>query len=173
MLVRGGIAGIGESICTEVYWTGSSYFFRPRYQAAKEILFGLEEPPAGSTPLFNLRIDEPIEIILTDGEIIPGNGFPGYFVNYWADGRIQIRTHDRPGKSRKKKDAGVADASKENRPDEIGDASTPNGQPTSMEDLTLRLIGVARIGKLRKFRVDVLGEWESREVVTDMKHGLA
>ncbi|MDP1610627.1 MAG: type II CRISPR RNA-guided endonuclease Cas9 [Sulfuritalea sp.] len=169
MLVRGGITGLGDSIATEVYWTGTSYFFRPRYQAAKETTFGQEAPPVGAEHLFNLRIDEPIEIVLTDDELVPGNGFPGYFVNYWSDGRIQIRTHDRPGKARKKKDESTIN--KENNNDEIEEASTTDIQQTNSADMTLRLIGVARIKKLKKFKADALGNY--KELHTNIQHGLA
>lgn len=150
MLVRGGITGLGESIFTEVWITESAFFFRPRYQAAEEATFGLEEPPMGAKHLFNLRIDEPIEVILTDGEIIPGNGFPGYFVVYESDGRIQMRTHDRPGKGKRKKEKLEENAGNADTTDENGDE----------KDNSLRRFGISGIKELKKFRVDALGNYK-------------
>ncbi|MCL2657143.1 MAG: type II CRISPR RNA-guided endonuclease Cas9 [Betaproteobacteria bacterium] len=163
ILVRGGIAGMGDSICTEVYWTGSSYFFRPRYQADKEATFGVEDSPKGASHLFNLRIDEPIEVVLEDGEIIPDNNLPGYFVGYEGDGRITIRTHDRPGKGRRKKEK----APDESESEEIADK--PDKEDT--KDNSLWRFSVSGIKQLRKFRVNALGN--RKEIHAHLKHGLA
>ncbi|MBN8475726.1 type II CRISPR RNA-guided endonuclease Cas9 [Sulfuritalea sp.] len=141
MLVRGGITGLGESISTEVWMTESGFFFRPRYLVAEETTFGLEEPPIGARHLFNLRIDEPIEVVLTDGEIIPGNGFPGYFVMYEGDKRIKIRTHDRPGKGKRKK----------------SEEETGNEDET---DNSLWRISISGVKELKKYRVDALGNFK-------------
>lgn len=150
MMVRGGIAGLGESISTEVWMTESGFFFRPRYQAAEEATFGLEEPPTSAKHLFNLRIDEPLEIVLMDGEIIPGNGFPGYFVMYEGDKRIKLRTHDRPGKGKWKKEKSEEETGSE-------DAS---GKNEDEKDNTLRRVGVSGIKELKKYRVDALGNYK-------------
>lgn len=150
MMVRGGIAGLGESISTEVWMSESGYFFRPRYQAAADVTFGLEEPPTGATHLFNLRIDEPIEVVLTNGEVVPGNGFPGYFVVYEGDGRIQIRTHDRPGKGKRKKV----------KSEEEDESTNTTGDTDPEQDNSLRRFGIASVSELRKFRVDALGNYK-------------
>lgn len=164
ILVRGGIAGLGESICTEVYWAGSNYFFRPRYAAGEETMFGLYEPPTGARFLFNLRIDEPIEVILTSGEVVPGGNSPGYFVVYEGDGRMRIRAHDRPGKTPRKSDK---------TDEEIGEGGIeekPAGEVVSKDD-TLRRFSTKDIKRIRKFKVDVLGNF--REVNVSIPHGLA
>lgn len=150
MLVRGGITGLGESISTEVWMTEDGLFFRPRYQATEEATFGLEETPIGARHLFNLRIDEPIEVVLADGEVIPGNGFPGYFVVYESDGRMQIRTHDRPGKGKRKKEKSEE---KEEREDTVGNNADDR-------DNSLRRFSVSGIVELRKYRVDALGNYK-------------
>lgn len=147
MLVRGGITGLGESISTEVWMTENGFFFRPRYQAAEEVTFGLEEPPTGARHLFNLRIDEPIEVVLADGEIIPGNGFPGYFVVYESDGRIQMRTHDRPGKGKRKNEKSEGEAEIEETTEKKVDE----------KDNSLRRFSISGIKEIKKFRVDALG----------------
>ncbi|MCL2872011.1 MAG: type II CRISPR RNA-guided endonuclease Cas9 [Betaproteobacteria bacterium] len=157
VLVRGGITGLGESISTEVWWTGSAYFFRPRYQADKETMFGMEDLPDGAKHIFNLRIDDPIEVVLTNGEIIPGGAFPGYFVVYEGDGRMRIRTHDRPGKTPLK-----TNQTEENNDDE---------QSNAVKDTSLRRFNTKDIKKLRKFKVDVLGRY--KEVNGGSPHGLA
>ncbi len=164
ILVRGGIAGLGESICTEVFWTGTNYFFRPRYAMGKENIFGMEEPPAGAKLLFNLRIDEPIEVILTSGEVIPGGNSPGYFVVYEGDGRMRIRAHDRPGKAPRKTDK--AD-------EEIGERDIEEEPASEVvnKDNSLRRFSTKDIKQIRKFKVDVLGNY--REVIVSIPHGLA
>jgi CRISPR/Cas system Type II protein with McrA/HNH and RuvC-like nuclease domain len=149
MLVRGGITGLGESISTEVWMTENGFFFRPRYQAADEVTFGLEEPPTGATHLFNLRIDEPIEVV-TDNETIPGNGFPGYFVVYESDGRIQMRTHDRPGKGKRKNEKSGGEAESKETPENKVDE----------KDNSLRRFSISGIKEIKKFRVDALGNYK-------------
>lgn len=162
ILVRGGITGLGDSISTEVYWIdGSGYFFRPRYQIDKEITFGLKEPQANARHLFNLRIDEPIKVIMKDGTEVPGSR-PGYFVVYEGDGRMIIRTHDRPGKGPKK-------AKKSN--DAVGEDQATEPQAQGAEDHTRHRFGVGDIKKLMKFKVDALGNY--KELHTHLQHGLA
>lgn len=162
ILVRGGITGLGDSIVTEVYWIdGSGYFFHPRYQIHKEITFGLEEPPANARHLFNLRIDEPIKVIMKDGTEVPGSP-PGYFVVYEGDGRMIIRTHDRPGKGPKK-------AKKSD--DAVGEDQAAEPQAQSAEDNTRHRFSVSGIKKLMKFKVDALGNY--KELHTHLQHGLA
>ena len=166
MLVRGGVAGLGNSITTEVYWTGTNYFFRPRYQAKKEAMFGLEKPPTGAKHLFNLRIDDPVEVVLSSGEVIPGGGFPGYFVVYEGDGRMRIRTHDRPGKSpRKTSQAG------ENADENDNDEQSEKTRPDAVKDTSLRRFSTNDIKRLRKFKIDILGNL--KEVGDGSQHGLA
>ncbi|CAG0934684.1 MAG: CRISPR-associated endonuclease Cas9 [Rhodocyclaceae bacterium] len=164
ILVRGGIAGLGESIYTEVYWTGANYLFYPHYAASKEAMFGLEEPPAGAEFLFNLRIDEPIEVILTSGEVVPGGNLPGYFVVYEGDGRMRIRAHDRPGKAPRRTDK--AD-------EEIGERGIEDEPASEVVnvDNSLRRFSTKDIKKIRKYKVDVLGNY--REVIVSIPHGLA
>lgn len=176
MRVRGGITGIGNSICTEVHWTGQAYFCRPRYQAGEEVLYGLATPPEGSQHLFNLRINDLVEVVLDDGSHIPGDTKPGYFVVYEAnDGRMRIRTHDRPGKSprkKKKTDEGSTNISElEGSSIEHREGGNATDEQEEIRDMTLRRFSVSSIRKLRKFKADVLGDYV--EVDTDLEHGLA
>lgn len=168
MLVRGGITGLGDSIATEVYLTESGYFFRSRYQARKEVTFGIAEPPAGAIHQFILRIDEPIEVILNDEKntVVPGNGFPGYFVGYESDGRITIRVHDRPGKSRRKK-------SKDDLQQEETDGRQKRDEQRVEEerDKSLFRFSISTIKDLKRFEVDVLGNF--KELHSHFKRGLA
>jgi CRISPR/Cas system Type II protein with McrA/HNH and RuvC-like nuclease domain len=156
MLVRGGISGLGDSISTEVYRTDSGFFFRPRYQADEGVMFGLEEPPAGAKRLFNLRIDDPIEVTLTTSEVIPGGGKPGYFVVYEGDGRMRIRTHDRPGKTPRKTKK-VEDENKSAESQQAGHDAKNLGEA---EDDTLFRFQTKQIKELKKFKVDVLGNYK-------------
>ena len=167
MLVHGGITGLGDSIATEVYWIdGSGYFFRPRYQAKEEFTFGLEGAPAHARHLFNLRIDEPIKVIMKDGTEVPGD-HPGYLVGYEGDGRMTIRTHDRPGKARRKtkKSDGATDG------DQTVAPQTSNTEEEDTKDYTLHRFSVSGIKKLKKFKVDALGNY--KEMHTQLQHGLA
>lgn len=167
MLVRGGITGLGDSIATEVYWTGDSYFFRPRYQANNEVLFGLEEVPSGAKHLFDLRIDEPIEATLRNGSVVPGNGVPGYFVVYEGDGRMRIRTHDRPGKTPRK----VAINDDDGERVSLGEKPEKHLKANNGKDSSLHRFSTSDIKKLRKFKVDALGHY--RELTVGIQHGLA
>lgn len=164
ILVRGGIAGLGDSTCTEVYWTGANYFFRPRYAAREESMFGLEKPPAGAKHLFNLRIDEPIEVILSSGEVVPGGSSPGYFVVYEGDGRMRIRSHDRPGKTPRKADKADEEIGE-------GDIEEPPTGEIANKDHSLRRFSIKDIKRIRKFKVDIIGN--HREVIVSIPHGLA
>ena len=167
MLVRGGITGMGDSIATEVYWIdGSGYFFRPRYQVNAETTFGLEETPENARQLFNLRIDEPITVTMRDGTKVPGN-LPGYFVGYEGDGRMTVRTHDRPGKGRRKtkKSDGATGGEQTVEP------QISNTEEEDTKDYTLHRFSVSGIKRLKKFKVDALGNY--KEMHTQLQHGLA
>jgi CRISPR/Cas system Type II protein with McrA/HNH and RuvC-like nuclease domain len=167
ILVRGGITGLGDSIATEVYWIdGSGYFFRPRYQVNEEITFGLEEPPENARQQFNLRIDEPIKITMKDGTEVPGDR-PGYFVGYEGDGRMTVRTHDRPGKGRRKtkKSDGATGGN------QTVELQISNTEEEDTKDYTLHRFSVSGIKKLKKFKVDALGNY--KELHTHQQHGLA
>lgn len=170
--VRGGIPEIGESLRTEAYWDRKQerYFFRPIYQANNQQIFGVAQRPPQADFLFNLYIDDPIEVVLNTGEVIPGNGKPGYFVVYEGDGRMQIRTHDRPGKTKRKK---KTDAS-----DEASDATTDREPNATLQDDEQTLFRFSTGGRdsyiveLRLFKVGILGG-ESVEIKASVAHGLA
>lgn len=91
--VRGGVAELGDSLRTEIYWTGKGYFFRPRYKAREDRIFGIEPSPEGAVSLFSITQNDLLEVKLGDGT----SRF-GYFVMYEGDGRLQIRDHDQPKK---------------------------------------------------------------------------
>jgi HNH endonuclease/RuvC endonuclease subdomain 3 len=162
VLVNGGIAGLGTSIATEIFWIEEQgYFFRPRYQIDKEATFGLENPPANARHLFTIRIDEPIKVIMKDGSEIPSR-LPGYFVVYEGDGRMIIRTHDRPGKGPKK-------AKKTD--DVAGAEQMAESQAQNADDITRHRFSVSGIKKLMKFKVNAIGNY--KEIHTHLQHGLA
>ncbi|TXT24358.1 MAG: hypothetical protein FD134_1593 [Gallionellaceae bacterium] len=173
LYVRGGLPEVGESLRTEVYWDKEQkrYFFRPVYQANNRQLFGVVPKPEKSDFLFNLYIDDPIEVVLNTGEVIPGNGKPGYFVVYEGDGRMRIRTHDRPGKSMEKKNkTGTSDetpenaiAKEENEASQAGDKTLFRFQTGSKD---------SHIRELRLFKVGILGG-EPVEITAPVKHDLA
>lgn len=94
IFVREGVAELGDSLFTEVYWAGESYFFRPRYKAPEQKLFGIANPPKGARPIFAVTQNDLIEVILDDG-----TQRLGYFVMYEGDGRLQIRDHDQAKKN--------------------------------------------------------------------------
>lgn len=91
--IRGGVAELGDALYTEVYWTGKSYFFLPRYAASAQHIFGIDPIPDKSVKLFSLTQNDMIEAILDDGTC-----HFGYFVMYEGDGRLQIRDHDQQKK---------------------------------------------------------------------------
>lgn len=170
--VRGGIPEIGEALRTEVYWNREQarYFFRPVYQAKCQQLFGISPMPEKAEFIFNLCIDDPIEVVLSTGEVIPGNGKPGYFVMYEGEGRMQIRTHDRPGKTKKKKKTESSDDGSENAANTEQDATIPD------ERKTLFRFGTSGrnsyIVELRLFKISVLGG-EPVEIKAPVPHGSA
>lgn len=156
LYVRGGIPEVGESLRTEVYWNKEQqrYFFRPVYQANNQQLFGIVPKPEKADFLFNLYIDDPIEVTLDTGTVIPSDGKPGYLVMYLTDGRMRIRSHDVPGK--KERDA-----------NEYGD------DESNINDFgrTVKRFSASQIKNLRRFCVDPLGNYE--ELHTHLQHGLA
>lgn len=91
--IRGGIAELGDSLRTEVYWTGKSYFFRPRYNAPETQMLSVPQIPDSSALLFSITQNDLLEVILDDA-----TRHFGYFVMYEGDGRMQIRDHDQPKK---------------------------------------------------------------------------
>lgn len=93
LFIRGGIAELGDSLRTEVYWAGESYFFRPRYNAPEVQMLDAAYPPDGATLLFSITQNDLLEATLNDGTRLFG-----YFVMYESDGRMQIRDHDQPKK---------------------------------------------------------------------------
>lgn len=104
IFVRGGIANLGEALYTEVYKYEGSYWFRARYQVAKEKTFGLPVMPIGAEFICNLTKNEYVRIkhpnlvhcyrevsrytdslgnILINVEAIFDNGiFEGYWNNF-------------------------------------------------------------------------------------------
>ena len=104
IFVRGGIANLGEALYTEIYKYEGSYWFRARYQVAKEKTFGLPVMPVGAEFICNLTKNEYIRIkhpnlvhcyrevsrytdslgnILINVEAIFDNGiFEGYWNNF-------------------------------------------------------------------------------------------
>ncbi|MDP2822637.1 MAG: type II CRISPR RNA-guided endonuclease Cas9 [Sulfuritalea sp.] len=161
--IRNGIAKLGASQKTEVYWTGTSYFFRNRYGLDDEQVRGISEPPPSSKMLFLLTKNDYVRIILNDGEIKKG-----YFVFYPEDGRMQVRRHDLP----KIIDYVEREAEEPSESDEeSGEGIEPaNGKKKKKVVLAWRIPG-SQIAKISKFKVGVLGDVT---LITNLTpHGLA
>ncbi len=142
--VRGGVAGFGDSLYTQVFHDSKdkNFVFRHKYLAPSDVSKGLDCPPDGAVFLCNIRIDDFIEITLEDGEFIQG-----YFVGYESDGRISVRTHDRPGKAKPKKAAAEA---------ETGDVEISEDVEEVMDSYFRR--STSQIRQFQKLKVSVLGD---------------
>jgi CRISPR/Cas system Type II protein with McrA/HNH and RuvC-like nuclease domain len=95
LFVRGGLAELGSSLRTDVYWENTKYQFKPIYKAPKQNVLNKNRDFEEDNYLFSLTQDDLLEVVLLDGTKIFG-----YFVMYEGDGRMKIREHDK-----KKKDA--------------------------------------------------------------------
>jgi len=161
--IRNGIAKLGASQKTEVYWTGTNYFFRNRYGLDDEQVRGISEPPSDSKILFILTKNDYVRIVLKDGGIKEG-----YFVFYPEDGRMQVRRHDLP-----KIIDYVAHETEEpsEGEEESGETIEPtNGNKKKKVVLAWR-IPESQIVKISKFKVGVLGDLTL--IADSMPHGLA
>lgn len=155
--VRGGIAKLGASQKTEVYWTGTDYFFRNRYGLDDEQVRGISEPPQDSKILFLLTKNDYVRIALRDGTIKEG-----YFVFYPEDGRMQVRRHDLP------KIVDYVERDAESPTEE--EVEQTNGKKKKKVVLAWR-IPANQIVNINKFKVGVLGDLTP--IADSVSHGLA
>ena len=91
LLIRGGIADLGEMIFVDIFQQkNGAYAVNPRYQADVEKMRNINVATEDSNFLFSLTKNDLIEIEIGE-EIIRG-----YFVMYESDGRMTLRAHDQP-----------------------------------------------------------------------------
>jgi len=93
LFVRGGLAELGSSLRTDVYWENGKYQFKPVYKAPKQNILNKSRDFEKQNRLFSLTQDDLLEVILNDGAKVFG-----YFVMYEGDGRMKIREHDKKKK---------------------------------------------------------------------------
>ena len=96
LLIRGGIADLGEMIAVDVFQQKiGSFAVVPRYQAFPEKMRSTVAAPAESKFCFSLTKNDYVEIEI-------GTEFVrGYFVMYESDGRMTLRAHDQPQPDKK------------------------------------------------------------------------
>jgi CRISPR-associated endonuclease Csn1 len=91
LLIRGGIADLGEMIFVDIFQQkNGAYSVNPRYQADLAKMRNINVATENSNFLFSLTKNDLIEIEIGE-EIIRG-----YFVMYESDGRMTLRAHDQP-----------------------------------------------------------------------------
>jgi CRISPR-associated endonuclease Csn1 len=95
LLVRGGIADLGEMAFVDVFKSPSGYTLAPRYAAGESRLRGGEAIPSDALYCFSLRKNDLVEIDVS------GHRVRGYFVMYESDGRVTLRAHDQPQPDKK------------------------------------------------------------------------
>ncbi len=96
LLIRGGIADLGEMIAVEVFLHKLGGFaVIPRYQAIPEKMRSTVTAPVESEFCFSLTKNDFVEIEIGT-ELVRG-----YFVMYESDGRMTLRAHDQPQPDKK------------------------------------------------------------------------
>ena len=93
LLVRNGIADLGEMTHVDIFRQKAGYAIVPRYHANPEMIRGTTIDQAdGESPefCFSLTKNDYVEIRL-GSEVVQG-----YFVMYESDGRMTLRKHDQP-----------------------------------------------------------------------------
>jgi len=90
LLVRGGIADLGEMAFVDVFKVRSGYTLAPRYAAEESRVRGVGALPSNASYCFSLRKNDLVEIDVS------GHRFRAYFVMYESDGRVTLRAHDQP-----------------------------------------------------------------------------
>lgn len=96
LLVRGGIADLGEMIAVEIFRQKLGGFaVIPRYQAIPRKMRSTVTAPAESEFCFSLTKNDFVEIEIGT-ELVRG-----YFVMYESDGRMTLRAHDQPQPDKK------------------------------------------------------------------------
>lgn len=96
LLIRGGIADLGEMICVDIFQQKMGGFVViPRYQAVAAKMRSSVTAPVESTFYFSLTKNDLVEIE------IGAETIRGYFVMYESDGRMTLRAHDQPQPDKK------------------------------------------------------------------------
>ena len=90
LLVRGGIADLGEMVCVNVFRQQDGYAVIPQYQAHEERTRGTARGDIDGTFCFSLMKNEFVEVLIGAERV------RGYFVMYESDGRMTLRGHDQP-----------------------------------------------------------------------------
>lgn len=106
LLVRGGIAALGEMLRVEVFCRDGGYLIVPKYEAATEKMRGAPSIPTDASFCFELTKNDFVEIIIGNETV------RGYFVMYESDGRVTLRAHDQPLPDKKYFRRAVATASR-------------------------------------------------------------
>ena len=88
MLIRGGVADLGDMLAVGVFKAGKHYLIEPEYLASTKARISSVAIPPDAEFLFYLRKNDYLEIKLGD------ETYRGYFVMYESDGRLTLRAHD-------------------------------------------------------------------------------
>lgn len=90
LLVRGGIADLGEMVCVDVLRQTDGFAVIPQYQASRSKMRGATVSSVEGNFCFSLTKNEFVEVVIGEETI------RGYFVMYESDGRMTLRGHDQP-----------------------------------------------------------------------------
>lgn len=90
MLIRGGVADLGDMLAVGVFKVGKHYLIEPEYLASTKVRISSVAIPPDAEFIFYLRKNDYLEIKLG------GETYRGYFVMYESDGRLTLRAHDQP-----------------------------------------------------------------------------
>ncbi len=96
LLLRGGIADLGEMVCIDILQNNTGGFTAiPQYQTSASKMRGSTTNSADSIFCFSLTKNDFVEIA------IGAETIHGYFVMYESDGRMTLRAHDQPQPDKK------------------------------------------------------------------------
>ncbi len=95
LLVRGGVAELGEMHHVDVYRVAGLYHVEPAYEARTESRINTVPLPPNAEFLFSLTKNDFVKVRLN------GVIHEGYFTMYESDGRMTLRQHDQPQPDKK------------------------------------------------------------------------
>jgi CRISPR-associated endonuclease Csn1 len=95
LIVRGGIADLGDMKSVGVYQREKGYVLIPEYTANSQQRRSPLDLPEGTVWRFSLTKNDLLEIQIDDETT------RGYFVMYESDGRLTLRAHDQPQPDKK------------------------------------------------------------------------
>ena len=90
LLVRGGVADLGEMVCVDVFHQEGGFTVVPQYQASPAKMRGAVPNSVDGAYCFSLTKNDLVEVTLGKETV------RGYFVMYESDGRMTLRGHDQP-----------------------------------------------------------------------------